>query len=84
MKNLRTTIVAGIALVVGCGIGASVVHMTAVRNAKASVLKQMTAVMAMEHLSQVVFGHLHYDMEFPDHKEMCRNFLPHCPHSPCN
>ena len=51
MKNLRTTIIAGIALIAGCGIGASVVQMTAVRNAKASVLKQMTAVMAMEHLS---------------------------------
>ncbi len=50
MNNLKTTIVAGIALLVGCGIGASVVQMTAVRNAKASVLKQMTAVMANEHL----------------------------------
>ena len=52
MKNYRTTtIVAAIALLVGCGIGASVVQMTAVRNAKAAVLKQMTAIMAMEHLS---------------------------------
>lgn len=51
MNNLRTTILSGIALLVGYGIGASVVQMTAVRNAKAAVLKQMTAVMAREHLS---------------------------------
>lgn len=52
MKNSKTApLVAAIAFLVGCGVGALVVQNTTVRREKASVLKQMTTVMAMERLS---------------------------------
>jgi hypothetical protein len=38
---------------------------------------------AMEHLAHVVFGHQPMVMPRNTMKEKCQNFLPNCPHSPC-
>jgi hypothetical protein len=39
----------------------------------------------MEHLAHVIFGNYGLDMEFPDQRKICENFLPNqqCPGSPC-
>jgi hypothetical protein len=50
MNKRSTTLVVGTALLVGCVVGASSAYFSTHRTAKASVLKQMTAVMATEHL----------------------------------
>jgi hypothetical protein len=39
---------------------------------------------AMEHLAHVVFGGKPMDMDFPHMDEICRNFVPDCPFTPCN
>ena len=38
-----------------------------------------------EHLAHVIFGHYGLDMEYPDQKRICENFLhvSQCPGSPC-
>ena len=38
---------------------------------------------ASEHLSHVIFGHHELDMTYPSMREICQNFLPNCPFSPC-
>lgn len=37
----------------------------------------------MEHLAHVIFGHLPLVMADPTMDDMCQNFLPDCPFSPC-
>jgi hypothetical protein len=39
---------------------------------------------AMEHLAHVVFGGLPLKMPIPTIQDICQNFLPHCPFSPCD
>lgn len=38
---------------------------------------------AMEHLAHVVFGFQPLCMNWPDQSDVCSNFLPNCPGSPC-
>lgn len=38
---------------------------------------------ASEHLSHVIFGLKDLDMSWPTMDDICQNFLPNCPNSPC-
>ena len=38
---------------------------------------------AMEHLAHVIYGHKSLQMAPPTMDEICQNFLPDCPNSPC-
>lgn len=38
----------------------------------------------MEHLSHVIFGFHNLDMEYPQQRDRCQNFIPFCPRSLCN
>ena len=37
----------------------------------------------MEHLAHVIFGFHELKMKWPTKNELCQNFLPDCPNSPC-
>lgn len=37
----------------------------------------------MEHLAHVIFGFEDFVLKFPTMKQICDNFSPNCPSSPC-
>lgn len=44
---------------------------------------RLIQAVSAEHLAHVIYGHYGLDMDFPDMKKKCLNFIPNCPHSPC-